>query len=444
MQSLEQQLNLVRLVAAGIAALAILSMVRRSRGGALLSGVSGLHANMLVFMGIGPFAYTYTADTAERVPYPELIAALAPAFPFALGGYALTIGAEWWLSRRNRHIEALQSSGFRVSAVIFFGTLSVVGASLAGSEVSTGGIGTIFPVLRTLLYPSLLMAVISYRPTLLWNSVVGVLAAFIGLTAFFSPWRSGLVMFVVTVSLVAFTGRRKKAWLLAPLLVVAMYAIMPFQIIKRQNFEAFKESGPSETLRTAYELTWTERHEMVLEFISTRTDTAREIAYVQTALDGNVVDRRDGASYWEALQQLIPRTVWWSKPSFGELSGYLFPRAIGLLDWDDTVTSWGVGVWAEFVWNLPYQWLTLFFPLMFGLAGLIDLVIAKAIRQPACIWIAHAAFFFLFLSIVSIVFSMTYIAWLLVVIAVADRTLTFTDQQAKRILESSHKHLALR
>lgn len=64
MGDFEQSLNVVRLVALGITCVSGAALYIRYRTGTLLFAVSGLHAGMFLFMGLGPFIYTLQRDPA--------------------------------------------------------------------------------------------------------------------------------------------------------------------------------------------------------------------------------------------------------------------------------------------------------------------------------------------------------------------------------------------
>jgi hypothetical protein len=425
--------------------LAGFALYRRYHAGYLLTAVSGLHANMLIFMGLGPLSYTFYEEVAERIAYFDLIRALAKTYWFVLAGYGVAVLLDYLILRRLKRRQGRLGLFIATpAATMFFGALAIIGAVLSQFDFTLSSVGTIFPVFRTLLYPALLISFISYRRGLIWNCITGTLFAFTGLSAFLSPWRSALVMFTATISLVFLVGRRKRLWMIVPTIAAAVYVIMPFQIIKRENYDTFSTESMTGVVQAAYDLTWQERNEMVKEFIATRVNTARELAYVESAVDGGVISYRGGDTYIEALQQLIPRIFWAGKPSFSDTVGYLFPRVIGLLGWDDTITSWGVGLWAEFCWNFRFEYLALFIPLIFGAAGAIDFMIDQKLRQPVCAWMAHAGFFFMFLGVVSIASIMTYVLWLFLVLLTIDRLFDYLSRSSAITHTSVHEDIALR
>lgn len=434
MQAILQDLNALRWMTAAVIIISALALYRRYRVGRPLTAVAGVHASILLAMGVGPFLYTFGENEHERIPFIDQVASLNPVYWYFLLGYAAVTAVDILFPilfpDRIRRLAAPSSTPGIVAA---FGLLSVLGSIMGENEFAASGVGTIFPVLRSLLYPSLLIAVVSYRRTLSWTIITGLLVAFVGTTAFFSAWRSGLVLFCVTVSLVVLMTNRRRAWLLIPGMLMVLYFVMPFQIIKREDAEAFTAAKAGETIARSWALPWKERQEMVMDFIATRINTARELAHVQAAVESGALDRRDGDSYWEAIEQLVPRTFWQNKPSFNELTGYYLPRVIGLLGWEDGTSSWAVGLWAEFDWNFEGVYLPIFIAVIFCLAALIDWSADAWFWQPACIWLAHTAFFYLFLAMVSLVYNMTYIVWLMVVLLLIDRFWYYTKRQRQVI-----------
>ena len=136
-----------------------------------------------------------------------------------------------------------------------------------------------------------------------------------------------------------------------------------------------------------------------------------EVAYIQHGLETGVIELRDGETYWEAIQQLVPRVVWPRKPSFNATTNYLLPRQIGLLGWEDPFTSWGVSFYAELIWNFGVFHLLWSVPLTFFLVGKLDQLADSLYKHQLVSWLTKTTLFFQFFSIVGLVYVVTYILW---------------------------------
>jgi hypothetical protein len=93
----------------------------------------------------------------------------------------------------------------------------------------------------------------------------------------------------------------------------------------------------------------------------------------------------------------------------------VLPREIGLVGLEDPLTSWGVNLFAEAVWNFGVLSIAIAVPLFFWIAHALDGWAARWIRIPGIAWLVGASLFFHSLSIGSILNSTTFVLWVVVV-----------------------------
>src|SRR4029077_11485492 len=150
---LDQILFTVRLIASGVIAIGWFSLYRLYRQGTILSGTSGLHASLLIFMGVGPIVFTFGDPPPERVSYDTLLTALIKPYSYFLLGYALAVGMGLFTSRARPRKPDINPVDVDTVPVSVFGGLALLGYTMSLFDFSTSGVGTIFPVLGTFLYP---------------------------------------------------------------------------------------------------------------------------------------------------------------------------------------------------------------------------------------------------------------------------------------------------
>jgi hypothetical protein len=411
---------MLRVIGSAVSLLACFALYRAYRHGKLLSAVAGLHSSVLLFMGVGPFAYTYLQDYGERIGFEALLSSLAGPYAYFLVGYAIEVCIEQFVSRRRAEADRFSLDDIDVPTVFFFGLLSLIGYTFSLFEFSRSGAGTIFQVLSAFLYPVIVIAVIAYRPKeLLSNVVTLVVLGLAGYFAIYSLWRSQLIMLIGAIGIGAIFRSRGGIVIFGVLAIIILYVVLPFQQLKKFNSEQFFED-PEVFVYASLDMSMEDRHSIINQFLGIRMNGARELAYVQAALDDGQISPRNGAGYIDAALQLIPRIVWPSKPSFNETTGFLLPREIGLVSWNDPYTSWGVNFWAEIALNYSYKMFIVLVPLFFFGARRLDAALSRIITQSGRRWIAGATLFFLFLQLVSIVNFVTYLLWFYLIIVMTD------------------------
>lgn len=412
-----------QLVVQSVAIIAVASvvMVRAFRIGSLFSGSIGLHFNLMLLYGLGPLSYTLSQfPLPERRPRFDLIVQMADTGCYILAGYTLWCLVELIWPHRNKQSYLSEAASFTPPQIAGMVVAGLFGYFLTNSEIATSGIGTVIPVARGLLFPTVVVAMLRVRPGDPASVIFAIL--FCGLTmvlSVLSPWRSELVALVFSVFLVV-TARARRWSPLVPVIGASLLlVVIPFVDVKKTEPERLREDPTGvllEVMRQPLEM----KTEKAMEFFSIRTNGLRELAYVNDGLSRGLITHRGGETYTEAVVQLVPRVLWSDKPSFNQTSNAKLPRQIGLLGWEDEVTSWGVHMFAEFGWNFPHWLLVGFVPLMFGIARGMDVVCARAFYTLSGRLLASLVLFFQMLFIVGLVNATTFFLWGLLLVKVFD------------------------
>ena len=408
------------LVGLGLTLLGAAALWRLIRLGALLSAAGGLHLNMFLFFGLGTVAYVL-APPAERGK--DIVGAMAGAtWPLALG-YGMAVGWLYWSRRRQQDLRDHVDRGvasIKPRTTFAFLALALVGYLGSLAEISASGLGTIFPVLKMYWYPVAALGVASASRRDAASLLLLLLAMAIpGYFSLLSGWRSELITFAGSLTLgLALRSRR---WaVLSPLLVASLVLlVLPFAHQKKVDYERVS-ADPVRALADTLTMSLQDRLLFTAEFWATRVSGARELGYVEYATTAGHLPLRGGDSYVEALEQLVPRILWPSKPSFNLSTNYYLARTLGLLDWSDESSSWGINLYAEAAWNFGAVHLVWFVPLVFLLSSSLDRQFTRRIRTTGVAWLARAALFFYAMAIVGLVNAMTFLLWLFIVSKVAD------------------------
>jgi hypothetical protein len=419
------------------AVLALLSgsaIVARVRAGTLLSALGGIHVNVLLFFAISIFCYVDPASRdglaaslggRDRNHLRIVRGILVGGWPLA-GGYAiavvLDVWRQWRRDREHRHPQ-LERRQVHTSALAAIGLASAIGYAGSLFEFSRVGAGTVFPVLKLLLYPAVALSVFAARREK--PVTLAVAAAIIGSSAYvaiFSPWRSELIFVSASLGIGMFMRNRRQIMLPAATLVFALLFLLPFVHEKKIHFEEVSKD-PVGTFGQTLDLSLEERSNFLAGFWALRINAARELGFVVDGLANGSIRERGGLSYWEALQQLVPRVLWPSKPSFNLITNFDLAREIGLVGKSDKTTSWGVNVFAEAVWNFGSPLMLLFVPLFCLLAAGLDRLIPTVARDPTVAWTLSATLFFQFLGGPGLVQVATYVLWLFLAARLASRLL---------------------
>jgi hypothetical protein len=411
----ESAIDECRWLAVGFIVASLIVLFFRWRSGLLLTGVSGFHLHMCFFFGIGPWAYTVIDVPFERVWYGDLLESASYTGKFLLPAYLLA--ATFDLIYLKRHVKSRIINtdflkGHFTKLGFLLAALSIIGYIGSTTEFATSGIGTIFPVLKLFQYPVIVLSVISLkrgRPTTALLLILTV--AISGYFAIFSPWRSEVIL--LGCSFACGLILRNRRWFTPSIIFscVLLFILLPFLQEKKDNYERVA-ADPLGVFAETLQMPVAERWEMVKNFWSQRINGEREVAFIQQGLETGVIELRGGETYWEALQQLVPRVIWPGKPSFNSTTGFLLPRQIGLVGWEDLYTSWGVSFFAELVWNFGTFHLLWAMPLTFFLIGKLDQLADKLYKRQLVSWLMKTTLFFQFFSIVGLVYVVTYILWI--------------------------------
>ena len=287
----------------------------RAREGTVVTAVGGLHAYVLLFLGIGMLAYVFWGvDTGGRVAPDLLINAIARCGPALAGGYLIAVIFD--LRRRKvRRRSAPVPQRQLLSTGLLAMALGLLGYWGTTFSFANSGVGTIFPVLNLLLYPGLAIGVsgVSLRHPK-QTALFAALAVIFAVAAFLSPWRSHLVMLGASVSIGYLWRTRRVA---APIvgIGITLLVVLPFAQLKKHNY-AEVSLHPVSTFVETLSMSPATRLLSVAEFWAVRIDGALEMAYVENALYSGQLQLRGGLTYLEAMEQLIPRVLWPEKPSF--------------------------------------------------------------------------------------------------------------------------------
>lgn len=402
--------------------LALININRLTKQNLILTGEGGLHVNLLIFYGLGALANGFTIFRWEWIIarglyqyFNEVQATVALTY-LALTILILAIKKKPlsdWLNIKGRVREIN-----RITLILL--SLSIVGYVFAEQEFAQSGIGTIFPVLRNLLFPTLVLLIYNVRRSNKTSILLLILGlALIGVNSFLSVWRSQLIMFMFSIG--AGLMLKDKRFILLGLIAGPLFfiVILPFQNAKK--YGRIKNQGFSEAVIGSFKNTKVSPFELSVAFVAERMSYARESAYVLRGIDKGYIEYRYGATYAEAIFQLVPRLFWPDKPSYNQLVNRIIPRKIGLVNKLDRNTSWGVNYFAEFLYNFPLIYLPLFFLLYWSLIQWLDKLTGKLNLSRESLMMLRFSLFFLVLNTVSLTYSSTYFVWLFVTIKIVDR-----------------------
>jgi hypothetical protein len=389
----------------------------------LLTLSGGLHFNALMSMGVAPFLYTLVFQSleGERLSKSDILAnALAGYVCFTIG-YGLFCLFE---SRRRYEVSLFHRKPFNhgeMTSTQLFILIMLVAVGVVGAHfgLSTSGAGTLFIIFYLLFYPMIILSVLKVN-TRDANSMmlcaVLLLATFI--LVFISPWRSQLVLWMLSLIFgLAFRFRVSVKMLVGYGFIFGLLFLLvaPFLQYKKHR------SGDSDYnlmagLIQSQHITMDDRIEQSFGFISARVNGVREMGFVGNGLSQGLTDKRLGETYFEALQQLVPRIIWPSKPIFNYTSGYLIARQIMLLGWEDEYTSAAITIWPEGVVNFGPYFLLVFVPFVFFCATQVDRYTRKFISESAGVWLLDTTYFFIAFNLVSVVQFGTQFIWTFIVL----------------------------
>ncbi len=400
------------------------ALFRRARAQTLFTASGGLHLNILLFFGLGGLAYTWSEGWVQQFdPYYETVEAMASAGLVLLLGYLVWIALEFWLNRSKKQVEfkapRVDHNSFLLIVALWL--LSIIGRLGSDSDFAQSGVGTILPVVRLFQYPIIALAIsvtTARRPHTFVLAMIALgISAYL---AFISPWRSDIILLGGAVSLGLILRRRRLVFSAQFLVILSLLFLLPFANEKKMHYEEVV-ADPLGTFAETLRATPSERSDFIIDFWAVRINGLREAAFVTRGLEGGDISYRYGLTYWEAAQQLVPRALWPSKPSFNQTTNYYLARQIGLLSWVDDHTSWGVNFFAEAIWNVGLWGLFLFVPILFFFINGLDKFVQKRVKREILRWLAQGALFFMFIDSVGLVNMATYLLWILVLVLLIER-----------------------
>lgn len=409
-------------VMAVVMTVATLAVVWRSfRVGSVFTASIGLHLNMLLLFGVGPFCYvTNGSPVPEPRPRYDLIGHMADAGQYVLAGYLAWCLFEFVRPLRKRESYSSEAASLTPTQIACVVAVGLVGYFMSGGDLAASGLGTIFPVARTLLYPTVVIALLRVRgadpATVLFAVPYYVLTLVLSVL---SPWRSELIALLFGTLMVVIYRARRWAPAVAAAGVGLVFVFIPYVDMKKTDPERMR-ADPVGAFVEVLGQPLGDRTDIVMAFLSIRTNGLRELAFVNDGLARGVITHRGGETYLEAALQIIPRVVWPDKPSFNQTSNGTLPRQIGLVGEFDEVTSWGVHMYAEFGWNFPNWMLVGFVPVVFAVARGLDVLCRRLYTTPAARLLASLILFFLALFVVGLVNVTTYVLWGLLLVKVFD------------------------
>jgi hypothetical protein len=414
------------------------AIYERVRAGRFLTGLSGVHVNVFMLYAIGlgcyllePVGHGEVLGFHERDHnYVWILAAISRVQPSMILGYALVVAWDVYRQRRSPPVlGAFERPDVSLWMLTVLGLLAVVGYSVAHEGENIAGSGTLLQLLANLLFPAVVLAIwvaTLQRPLSVVLAVA--LLTFASVTGVFVQWRSQLVYSGLAVA-IGF-GLRSPRRPLMPVLAVALalLVLLPFANEKKIHYQEVSRDPVGAFVRTL-DLSMSQRVAFLTRFWAIRINAAREMGFVAHAIDAGRVPLRYGVSYWEAVQQLVPRALWPEKPSFNTTMNVDFARDIGLVAKTNKKTAWGVNVFAEAVWNFGGWALALFVPLFALGVAAIDELFARRIRHPTLRWVLGGALFFLIFGGASLVQMVTYLMWMFLFGAAGDWLLSARDTQ---------------
>ncbi len=415
--------NFLNLYALANIIMGIYNLSKRNKLNQLLTAVSGLHVSVIMFFGLGFLSYVNYDLQIDTIGRNEVLITLKKTMPFFSFGYFIISLLEYNRFKNEKinvyKFDFKKHSWDFYSAFFLF--LAYIGLLFSESSFANSGIGTFVPVLNNFIYPVTILIIAKVEKRNSFSILLlFLLILFVGYNAFTSSWRSQLIMFSISILIGLSLRGRINYVILSIVGIIYSFFILPFQEIKKHNYELFK-NDPMVAVVISLNYDMETRFEIFSQFLAERINFSREMAYVQNAIDDGKLQYRDGETYIEVLYQLIPREFWNEKPIYNKYTGGTIPRTIQLLPWTDLYTSWAVNSFAEFIYNFPYQYLPLFSIVLYLFLSFLDRLCVNLKLEPELLWMLQTTLFFLSVTLVSVIFSSTYFLWTFLVIIFFDR-----------------------
>jgi hypothetical protein len=406
--------------------MSIVGMFISAKKGSFLTGVNGLNMMALLFLGVGPLCYIFFPidERGDKIVSPQTVMQLfALIAPYFISGYTLSLLIQLFMKSsdgsKTLYKELLVPSDQLLKTLakgkILFFILSTVGYMLAKLEISSSGLGTLFPVFKSFLYPNMVLSIYTLNTKNSKSLLMMLLICSVGFYfAVTSWWRSELIMASGAI-VIGLLLKSKRA--IVPVIILGLFGILyilPFQQVKKFEYERTKKDLTGTFLKTL-QLSLDERVAFASMFFAERINYGREISYAQNGLNKGYVQYRNGMSYLEVVLQLIPRVIWTDKPSFNTYNNRERAMKLGLIGDEDEFTAWGVNIYAEFILNFNFFWLVFFVPAVMLLFRWLDHLAIRLSEDEVIRFMITVTLFFISFEMVSLLFTSTFILWCFIV-----------------------------
>ena len=228
-----------------------------------------------------------------------------------------------------------------------------------------------------------------------------------------------MILFIACFIIGGYLKNKINFFFIIILRLVVLFYILPFQLLKREQSD--KNFISNEVFNKSLLLSSDVKINYITVFLSQRINYARELGYVQFAIDNHNLEYRDGETYKEIFFQLIPRYIWNDKPSYNSITGFDIPRKVQLLSETDEFSSWGVNIFAEFCYNFNYKYLPFFILVIYLLLNYLDSLCYHLELKIQNQLILQFILFFLTLNLVSLIYSSTFYLWSFILIFILNK-----------------------
>src|ERR1035437_2564571 len=223
-------------------ALSSWSLWTRYRQGRLLTPASGLHLQILIFFGIGGFAFLMFQDVEPKLASADVTRFTAICcWPLVIGYSVAVILENYWFRLKTQE-ELVLLRGYKLPTDILF-ILTFLGDAgyFLDGRLKMHGLEAIPAYLKELFFPCLLLSIIYGLSKTDSRRSFAVFQFLIALTiAIISPWRSVMVYVGAAIWLaILLTRPRWIAWV-SILGLFALLYVIPMQNLKKANYEQFQ------------------------------------------------------------------------------------------------------------------------------------------------------------------------------------------------------------
>ena len=405
----------------GIISISCMTILRLYKRGQLMTPTGGAHFQIFVFFGVGGLVLSLLSSSDPRLSEPEVHYFGDLALQVFFFGYIISFVSQRILcfvisaDRSARDLRPLIGGATNVALALV--SLSIISIGFLFPGVTFGAIQV---YLGTLFYPTLFLSIVNFHFYSFNGRMACILLFVVTLFfGFYSPWRSFLVVTMVTCGLgVAVQYKRLIPWA-AVGLGIGLLVVFPFQLLKRADLAQF-QADPIGLFSKTLTIGTDERLEMLGSFFVVRLSYARELVYVTRALEFGLLEKQYGETYAAIIYQIIPRFIWPEKPELARWAGFDLPRRVGLLESTDLSTSWAVNPFAEACYNFGLSGLLWFIPVFFAFISLLEFTANSIYRDNRSKRLASICLFFAILSMTTVIFGFTVVVSIFIIVKFAD------------------------